>query len=588
MLRVEQLLSGKNGLLLACGAGLVLAMALGFALPAYWVFVGTSVLIAWISLAGLGVVTGTAGMMALCQLSFAAIGAWVLEYLLLEQQLASSLGLLAFPLALLASGIMASLVGVVVGLPALRLRGVNLAVVTLGIAAAVDLTFQRTAFPDAASVERIERPFGIAFSDAGDREYFIFTAVVTLLVVLAVGLLQRGRWGSAWRAVAFSERGAASVGQSVTRAKLTAFATSAFVGGIAGGLTVGQIAQVNFTTFQTIGSLGLYVLSIVVGAHFLEMALLGAVVFVLLPELLKRVGVPLEWSNVAFSLLGIQALTMNSSLGADLRNALVKRRRARGLQQTDSRLAGLEPLRSQLPRGSGKVLLDVRNLTVQFGALKALNDVSFSVREGSIMGLIGPNGAGKSTTIDALTGFVSNHDGVILLGDTPIQAVPPHQRAHLGLRRTFQQDRVPPTMTVGAYVRFVAGASAGQQEVRAALDFLGCPESGTPLQMVDVGTRRLIEVAASLAARPKLLLLDEPAAGLSHEEHLRFAERLRQIPERFGVTLLVIEHDLDLVRSVCTEVTVLNFGQVIARGPSEEVFSNPEVQAAYMGEVESK
>ncbi|MFD1211154.1 ATP-binding cassette domain-containing protein [Arthrobacter sp. GCM10027362] len=588
MLRAEQVLSGKGGTLAACGAALVLALALGVTLPAYWVFVGTSVLIAWISLIGLGVVTGTAGMMALCQLSFAAIGAWVLEYLLLEQKLSASLGLFAFPLALLAAGVAAALVGVVVGLPALRLRGVNLAVVTLGIAAAVDLTFQRTAFPDASSVERIERPFGIAFSNAGDRGYFLFTAVVALLVVLAVGRLQRGRWGAAWRAVAFSERGAAAVGQSVTRAKLTAFAVSAFAGGIAGGLTVGQIAQVNFTTFQTIGSLGLYVLSIVVGAHFLEMAFLGAVVFVLLPELLKRVGVPLDWSNVAFALLGVQALTMNSSLGADLRNKLVKRRRGRGLLHTDSRLAGLEPLPGELPQGSGKVLLDVRNLTVQFGALKALSDVSFHVREGSIMGLIGPNGAGKSTTIDALTGFLPQHEGRILLAGEPVQAVPPHRRAHLGLRRTFQQDRVPPTMSVGTYVRFVGGASAGQQEAAEALEFLGCPAPDAPLQMVDVGTRRLIEVAAALAARPKLLLLDEPAAGLSHEEHLRFAERLREIPGRFGVTLLVIEHDLDLVRSVCTEITVLNFGEVIAAGSSNEVFTNPEVLAAYMGEVETQ
>jgi branched-chain amino acid transport system permease protein len=158
--------------------------------------------------------------------------------------------------------------------------------------------------------------------------------------------------------------------------------------------------------------------------------------------------------------------------------------------------------------------------------------------------------------------------------------------ARHGIRRTYQQDRVPSTLTVGAYVRFVSGGKATRSEIDEVLDFFACPSFYAPLSLVDVGTKRLIEVAAGVAAKPKLLLLDEPAAGLDHEQHIAFGERLRQVPTKYGVTLLIIEHDLDLVRSVCSEITVLNFGEVLASGSQEAVLSNPEVLTAYMGETE--
>jgi branched-chain amino acid transport system permease protein len=164
----------------------------------------------------------------------------------------------------------------------------------------------------------------------------------------------------------------------------------------------------------------------------------------------------------------------------------------------------------------------------------------------------------------------------------------PSKIARLGVRRTYQQDRVPDTLTVGAYMRFMSRGKSTNAEIADTLEFFGCPPPMTPLRMVDVGTRRLIEVAANVAAKPLVLLLDEPAAGLSHDEHLLFADRLRQVPSRFGVTILIIEHDLDLVRSVCTSITVLNFGEVLASGTQEAVLKNPEVLKAYMGETEMK
>lgn len=573
--------------LFAIGA-LAIAVGLGLGLPAYIVFLATTVLVSMIALLGLGVVTGTAGMISLMQLTFAAVAAWIAEFLAINTPLGTMFGQFSFIAIMLIAALAAAVLGFVVGLPALRLRGVNLAVLTLGVAAAADATFQKISFPDAWTNVRMPRPFDFPADPAGDRNFFIFTAVITILIALGVYFLQNSRWGSSWKSVAFSERGTASTGTSVRWAKLTAFSVSAFIGGISGVLLAAQISKVNFMTFLPINSLALYVLSIVAGAHLIDMALFGGILFVLVPEILKQFKVPLEWGNIVFAVLGIQALTTNSNLGQDIRNALFRRRRKRaGLGIAEKSLDMLEGGEAiPIPTGTGRTLLTVTDVGVEFGAVKALQGVTLEVTEGSILGLIGPNGAGKSTFVDALTGFLPQHTGEFVLDGVPLRGKLVHQRAQLGLRRTYQQDRVPPTLTVGAFVRFVTRGQAPEAEIDEVLEFFGCPPAATPISVVDVGTRRLIEVAANVAARPKLLVLDEPAAGLSHEEHIEFGQRLRLVPAKYGVTIIIIEHDLDLVRSVCSTITVLNFGEVLASGKQEDVLSNPEVLTAYMGETE--
>jgi branched-chain amino acid transport system permease protein len=566
-------------------AAVLIGVGFGFGMPAYVVFVSTSVLVTMVSLLGLGIVTGTAGMIALCQLSFAAMGAWLLELLTLRTPLADALGPLSFVVAMLIASVVTGMLGLVVGLPALRLRGVNLAVITLGVAAALDMTLQKVSFPDQWDGTRIPRPFGIPVGSQGDRSYFVFAVVVTVLVALGIYFLQNSRLGASWKSVAFSERGTASAGTSVRGAKLSAFGLSAFIGGIAGCLIVGQISQVNFSTFTTLNSLGLYVLSIVVGSHLIDMALLGGILFVIVPEILKQFNIPLEWASIAFGLLGIQALTTNSNIGTNIRASMLRRQR-RNLKPAEADLTAPEASNAPIPMGTGRPLLEVSGLSVHFGAVKALTDVSLIVEEGTILGLIGPNGAGKSTFVDAISGFLPQHLGTATLDGQLLNGMAPHLRARAGLRRTFQQDRVPPSMTVGAYLRFVTMGKADAAAIDDALEFFGCPPASTPLSVVDVGTRRLVEVAANLASRPKLLMLDEPAAGLSHDEHILFGNRLRLAPEHFGSSILIIEHDLDLVRSVCSKIVVLNFGEVLAAGTQDEVLNDSAVLKAYMGESE--
>ncbi len=565
---------------------LLVFLALGALLPNYLVYLAITAIVATIALIGLGIVTGTAGMIALCQLTFAAVGAWIVSLFTVLQVPGGYL------LWLVAGGVVAGLAGVVIGLPALRLRGVNLAVVTLGFAAAADATLLKTQFPGAPQGTKVPRPEG--FTD--DRGFFVFCAIVLVVIAVAVHFLQKSRFGSGWRSVAFSERGTASAGTSVRLSKLSAFAVSAAIAGIAGGLIAGQVGTAYPAGFNTIQSLALYVLAIVSGSYLLEMALFGGILWVLIPELLKRLGIPQDWGFVVFGALGIQALTTNSNLGQDLRNAVTRRRRRRLQAAGAAAESGLVPLGEEdfatalttapAHGRAPRALLTVSGLSVTFGQVQALQNVDLTVEEGTIVGLIGPNGAGKSTFVDAIAGFLPQHEGTVRLGDDALDGLPPHRRARLGLRRTFQQDRVPPSLTVGDFVTFISRGRATVAETAEVLEFLGCPPAATRISNVDVGTRRLVEVAANLAAKPRLLVLDEPAAGLSHEEHVAFGQRLRLIPARYGTSILIIEHDLDLVRSVCGSITVLNFGEVLASGDQETVMNDPEVLKAYMGETE--
>lgn len=567
----------------AVGVGAILSAAL----PGYFVFLAISAVVAAIAILGLGIVTGSAGMIALCQLTFAAVGAWIVSLLNVMQAPGG------FVVWLVMGGIAAGLVGILVGLPALRLRGVNLAVVTLGFAAAADVTLVQIQFPGSADGTAVERP--TMFSN--DREFFFLSVVVLAVCALSVFFLQRGRWGSSWKAVAFSERGTAAAGQSVQSAKLTAFAVSAALGGIAGGLLAGQVQLPFASSFTPLQSLALYVLAVMSGAHLIDMAILGGILWVLVPELLKRWGVPQDWAFVVFGVLGVQAITSGTNLGQGIRHLIWKRADRKTASATltalppdaeagDAAITTTTTATFDERSVDGVPVLTVEGLTVQFGALKALDDVSFQVPAASIMGLIGPNGAGKSTFVDAISGFLPKHGGRVLLGDRDLAGLSPTRRARLGLRRTFQQDRVPPALTVGAYVRFVARRRLAASDIDEVLQFFGCPPAGARLSSVDVGTRRLVEVAANVISRPRLLILDEPAAGLSHDEHLALAARLRELPARYGVALIIIEHDLDLVRSVCPTLTVLDFGKVLASGPQAEVLTNPEVMKAYMGETE--
>jgi len=242
--------------------------------------------------------------------------------------------------------------------------------------------------------------------------------------------------------------------------------------------------------------------------------------------------------------------------------------------------------------------LTVRELVVNFGGLRAVDDVALDVPAGSISGLIGPNGAGKTTTIDALCGFVPYAEGTITLAGRPIDALRPHQRAKAGLVRTFQSDELFDDLTVRE--NLVVAATPGRWwspvvdalmprrslrdvDVDHALDVVGMRDRADALPTeLSHGQRRLVGIARAVAARPRVLLLDEPAAGLDPAETAALGAVLRELAAA-GTGLLLVDHDMTLVLDVCEQLTVLDLGRVIAQGAAGAVRTDPAVIAAYLG-----
>ncbi|TDD69396.1 branched-chain amino acid ABC transporter ATP-binding protein/permease [Actinomadura rubrisoli] len=547
-------------------AALVVIAVAAIVVPQYWLFLATSVLVSAVALLGLGIV-GRAGMNSLCQLSFAAVGAWTVAQLNVWE---APGGLILWTVA---GGLAAMPFGVLIGLPALRLRGVHLAVVTLGFAAAADVVIAAVNFPGVDSFQQVERP-GFILTD---RQYFVYAGLLFVVAAIGVEWLGRTRMGAAWRAVRFSERATAASGTSVARAKLSAFALSAFAAGLSGGLLAGQVGMITAQNFGTISSLALFVVAVMAGSEYVGGALFGGVLIMFVPELFRRAGINQDWANVLFGVGAVQALSQGSSISEGMARRL---RARRSVPPPDLRP---EPTRGTPPLGT-EPLLTVEGLGVRFGQVVALQDVDLVVPKGTVMGLIGPNGAGKSTLTDALSGFLPSATGSVALDGRPLDGLPVHRRAAAGLRRTFQQDRVPTGLTVGAYLRFAAHRAVPAAELEEIRAFLGCPPLEAHVADLDVGSRRLLEVASALLARPKLIILDEPAAGLAHAESLALADRLVEVPDRFGASVLLIEHDLDMVRRACATIVVLDFGAVIASGPPAEVLAKPEVARAYLGD----
>ncbi|WP_136616331.1 MULTISPECIES: ABC transporter permease subunit [Mesorhizobium] len=549
-------------------AAIVLGGVIAGLLPSYWVFLATSVLITGVALQSLGLVAGRTGMIALCQMSFAGVGAWTVGYL----NLAEAPGGLA--VWILIGGLAAVPLGVAIGLPALRLRGINLAIVTLSFATAFDTILATMTYPGQTDFLQVPRP---ELFD-GDEGYFVFVLLFYVAIAMALEFLSRSRLGASWLAVRHSERAAAAHGVSIATAKLSAFAISAFIAGISGGLLAGYLGTLVSENFSMMQSLSLYAVAVMTGAHFAEGAIIGGLLVVMFPEILRRLDLPQDIGNVLFAIGATQALSTGETMSETFRRQL---RRLVPARIKAAASAPASDLPAPVSRAAGPAL-SVEKLTVRYGSVVALDGVNLTVTAGTVAGLIGPNGAGKSTFIDAVAGFLSSYEGSIKLGGKPLEGMPAHLRAREGVRRTWQTNRIAPELTVGGYLALAAkGLSAS--ETRAILGWLDCPDPNTLVVSVDAGTRRLLDVAGVVAARPAVLLLDEPAAGQSHEETLRLGQRIAEIPKLFGSAVLLVEHDMDLVRAVCSEVTVLDFGRVIASGPPAKVLDLGPVKKAYLG-----
>ena len=231
-------------------------------------------------------------------------------------------------------------------------------------------------------------------------------------------------------------------------------------------------------------------------------------------------------------------------------------------------------------------MLDIDELTLQFGGVKPLDGVTLTFDAG-VNGLIGPNGAGKTSMLNVISGFYRPSVGRILLDGTDLRKLPPHRRARAGVRRTFQQEQV--IQELSAYDNVLLAAEnlgESRDEVDRVLDRIGLVDVGRKAIDLNMMERRLVEIAKTMLGRPRLVLLDEPGAGLADADSLRLIPLIRQLGEQDGTAVVLVDHDMELVSTVCAKISVLDFGRLIAQGPTADVLASSVVRRAYLGTEE--
>jgi len=565
------------------------------------------------------VVSGYVGQISLAQLALAGVAGFALS------TIGHSWGV-PFPIAPILASLVATVVGVVVGLPALRIRGLFVAIVTLAFAVAIEaIWFQNNSIDGGSGGDPIPDPriFGIDLGIGSGNQFprigfGLLCLVVLVLVAIGVARLRVSRLGSAMLAVRANERSAAAAGVNVVRIKLIGFAIGAFIAGLSGCLMAYSTNNVTFDTFDALVGLLIFSTVYVAGITSVGGALLGGlgatggILFVLTNHVINFGS----WYGLLIGIGLIQTVIYNPE-GAvgPMYNKLEKRRQralaaragdgtegdTEGDTQGDTRVAAGAPApaataaeaapvatRPRPTRGGGP-LLEVEGLSVHYGGVCAVDTVSFAVPEGRIVGLIGPNGAGKTTLMDALCGF-TRYQGHVVLDGQSLDGMPPHRRAGRGLGRTFQSIDLYEDLSVEENVVVGQHLAVGrsQDHLLAVLESLGLSRfRERSVGELSQGQRQLVSIARALAGEPRLLLLDEPAAGLDSTESAWLSDRLRAVRDS-GVTILLIDHDMSLVLSLCDHIDVLNFGSLIASGPPEEIRSDPAVVDAYLGSTHAE
>ncbi|MGV9974514.1 ABC transporter permease subunit [Nocardia beijingensis] len=533
------------------------------------------------------IVTGYAGQVSLAQLTLAGVSAYALS--VLNQHVG-----IPFPFAPIVAALFATAVGVVVGLPALRVRGLPLTVVTLALAVFVEaFWFRNPSLNGGVQGAPIDSPrlfgidLGIGAGTAYPRLAFGILCLVVLTVVgLGVAWLRRSSLGTDMLAVRANERSAAAAGIDVSRTKLVTFALGAFVAGLGGALLGYQQTLATPEPFAVFVGISLFAVVYVAGITSITGGILagvmapGGIVYLLVDRFL-HVGD--YYAVISGILLLVTVMANPDGIASKLPRIPWP---AIGRRAAVAEVEPVAPATTLVEPDRAEPILSVRDVTVSYGAVKAATDVTFDVRPGEIVGLIGPNGAGKTTVIDAITGFAAATGSVTLAG-AALAGRPPHARSRAGLGRSFQDVELYDDLTVAENVRVGAvrsrsAQSVGQRVARtlAVLGLSGLADREAGL--LSQGQRQLVSMARVLAAEPAVALLDEPAAGLDSAESRWLGEKLRVVADH-GTAILLVDHDMELVLTVCDRVIVLDLGTVIACGTPEEIRAHPDVLRAYLG-----
>ncbi len=548
--------------------------------------------------------TGLAGQLSLGQVAFAAIGA------VAGVRVATDTGSLM--LGLLCGGAVGAAASAAVGLPALRVRGLLLAIATLAFALA---TFSWLLRQDwAFGVGLSSRPASVFGIDLTTSRAFYFVALAVFTGVLAIAnVLRRSSFGRSLVAVRDNEAAARVLQIAPRRLLLQAYAFAGFVAGVGGVILAMSNTFVTRSIFTPSDSINVVSLAVIGGLSELTGPLIGAAYLIGIREFFDLELSALAGLNAAWLILILeQPRGFHGLLATTRRNLIDQIARLRGIDPIHARSeagedqagddeAGLASVAvgasGQVSRSDG-IMLEVNGLTRRFGDLVAVDDVSFRVESGETLGLIGPNGAGKTTLFELVSGYLRPHAGSVLFEGVDITRLTPEARSRRGMVRSFQNAPLFPTMTPRdiiflanqrAYQHgFVVGGSRTERELEdhtsETLAMFGLSSlADQPVSVLSTGTRRLVELAANVALRPRLLLMDEPSAGIAQAETEALGAAIEQVREVYGLTLVVIEHDMPLLTSVCDRLIALEVGAVIAEGTPAEVQSDPAVVQSYLG-----
>ncbi len=545
---------------------------------------------------GLVLLTGISGIVSFGQASFMGIAAYATAW-------ASALMGYSPWLGLVLAIVVTCLVAAILGAVTLRLQGHFLSLSTIAWGLALYFTFGNIAalgaYNGIASIPPVSIA-GIALVDSNQIFYLIWAVV--LLSLLGSHNLLGSRMGRAMRALRGGDALVEAQGINALRIRLAAFVIAAFLAALSGWLYAHMSRFVSPTPFDVRMSIFLLMMAMVGGSNFLLGAVVGAALITLLRNSIQDV-LPLlapatsgQLEIVVFSALFIIFLQRaRDGVVPYVAQWLPEPKRERPPQA--------EPLPHRAQPEKGRVLMTVEAATRRFGGLIAVNGVSFDVRAGEILGLIGPNGAGKTTMFNLITGALRASDGRIVFAGEDISTAPAHKIAAAGIARTFQHVKLRPKMSLldnvllGAYGRTSAGFFSGALRLDRAEERRARSEAMRQLERVGLadrpyelagnlplGNQRILEIARALAADPILLVLDEPAAGLRHQEKLALADLLRNLRAE-GLTILLVEHDMDFVMNLVDRIVVMDFGCKLCEGSPQTVRADSRVQEAYLGGV---
>jgi len=572
-------------------AAVVIAVGLPYVSNDYWVSIGTRAAIYWVLISGLNLVVGFAGQLAIGYVALLTIGAYTTSVLTAGKVFDPMSVWLALPIA----SVMGAIFGVIVGLPALRLRTFYFAMTTLGFATIVTqiaLAWQSVT-GGGIGIPGPEMP---APFDDNLGFYYLCLALGAVCTWLTANIA-RSRFGSGLIAVRDAEVAAEACGISKSSLLIPVFILAGALAAFSGGLFAGLQTYVTPDAFTFELSLLFFISILIGGRGSIYGPMIGTIILVILPE----IAAPLAaWSTFLYAfLLLVIVLAMPGGIAVLLdfnnRRPLAKHRTV--APETEM-LAALNPHNI-----SNSNSLSLKDIVLTFGSVRAIDGVTLDVKPGKIHGLIGPNGSGKTTTLNVISGYYSPNQGNMTFGQTALPPGLPHLRASRGIARTFQTPRIVGEISVLENV-MIGGATKGKASFLEAL--LAMPKEKAErkalkgralalLAVVGLGSLahirtdrlqhselRFIEIARALMIAPDFLMLDEPAAGLSGDEINKLGALIQAI-SACGTGVLLVEHHVDLIFAICDDVTVLNLGKILAAGTPDEIRAHKEVVNAYLG-----